>query len=70
LTLRKNNDWPKPIAPSIFDPYFVGRPPYEFDADAHFRISPTFAIEVARSYYFNWGGVAKWTPTYYFRTGP
>ena len=34
LTLRKNNDWPKPIAPSIFDPYYVGRPPYEFDADA------------------------------------
>ncbi|MEO6991578.1 MAG: hypothetical protein ABI346_05665, partial [Candidatus Baltobacteraceae bacterium] len=69
VNLRKSNDWPEPIPPTGYNIYYVGRPPYELDLDARLRISPTFAIELARSYYFNWGGYAKWTPTYYLRTG-
>lgn len=67
LTARKHDDFPKPVPgfftlpPTdvfgryIYTPYF-GRPPYDVTPDVRFRLTKTMMLDIARTYYFNFGG--------------
>jgi hypothetical protein len=71
---RKHDDFPKPV-PGFFTlpptdvfgryyytPYF-GEPPYDITPDIRVRINPHMAIDVARTYYFHFGG-QNWSPSF------
>lgn len=74
VLLQKHRDFPIP-APGLFpnsaidpigDPLYsnyLGQPPYYFNGDVFFRISKHFALDVSRSYYFNFGS-QRWSPVF------
>ncbi|HZZ64739.1 MAG TPA: hypothetical protein VFE17_04515 [Candidatus Baltobacteraceae bacterium] len=69
---RKHNDFPKPV-PGLFPapplnvigqqqyPYYLGQPPYDLTLDVRARINAFSAIDIARTYYFNFGN-QRWSP--------
>jgi hypothetical protein len=73
LAFRANHDFPKPIVGPVqltgdtvnFVNY--GASPYEADLDVRFRVTRTLVLDVARAYYFNFGGVERWTPQFQFQ---
>ena len=74
LLARKHDDFPKPI-PGFFvtpplnvigeqqAPYYFGRPPYDVTADVRMRINQHMTVDVARTYYFNFGN-QRWSPEF------
>jgi hypothetical protein len=74
ILARKHADFPKPF-PGLFPTpalnvlgqqqvtNYLGEPPYDITADIRARINPTMSIDVARSYYFNFGN-QRWSPTF------
>jgi hypothetical protein len=63
LTMQKSDTFPRPI------PGFGGQPPYQFTADVRIRISKQILVDVARSYYFNFGG-QLWSPQFQVQFSP
>ncbi len=70
-TLRENRDFPVPIAGPeqivgdqiLFENYGVS--PYEADLDLRFRVMRTLSVDISRSYFFNFGGVQRWSPQFF-----
>jgi hypothetical protein len=46
-----------------------GQPPYEFYADARFRLTPNLLVDIARGYYFNFGS-QLWSPQFTVTLSP
>lgn len=74
LVMRKHTDFPKPV-PGFFtlpptdifgrynySPYF-GEPPYDITPELRFRVNAHMAIDIARTYYFHFGGL-NWSPNF------
>ncbi|HEY8313227.1 MAG TPA: hypothetical protein VIG51_03555 [Candidatus Baltobacteraceae bacterium] len=74
LVAEKHTDFPAPV-PGLFplpptnvlgqyqySAYF-GKPPYDLTADVRFRLDPHTAIDIARTYYFNYPGL-RWSPQF------
>jgi hypothetical protein len=70
LTMRENDDFPiavPGVATTVGNvTYFnnYGVPPYQLTADVRFRINSLLVLDVSRSYYFNFGGYQRWSPTF------
>jgi len=72
IAFRANHDFPKPLVGPIqlagdtvnFVNYGVS--PYEADLDVRFRVTRTLVLDVSRAYYFNFGGIERWTPQFQF----
>jgi hypothetical protein len=72
LLARKHNDFPNAV-PGLFpvpplnvigqqiQPYYFGQPPYDITADFRARINDHMSVDIARSYYFNFGN-QRWSP--------
>ncbi|HVS46467.1 MAG TPA: hypothetical protein VMS32_07370 [Verrucomicrobiae bacterium] len=41
----------------------LGEPPYDITGDIRFRVSPTLAVDIQRSYFFNFGN-QRWSPSF------
>ena len=68
FTMHWNYDWPAPIAPSpLYN--LAGRPPLELDGDVRFRINRSTAVDISRSYFFNFGDL-RWSPQFTIRVIP
>jgi len=77
-TLRENRDFPRavPGPPTASGTSFVGSTaigfqnygatPYQADLDLRFRINRLLTVDIGRSYYFNFGGYERWSPTFSF----
>jgi hypothetical protein len=73
ISFRANHDFPKPIAGPVqlvgdtvgFVNYGVS--PYEADFDVRFRVTRVLVLDISRSYYFNFGGVERWSPQINFQ---
>jgi hypothetical protein len=73
VSMRENDDFPKPLAGPLqltgdtvnFVNY--GSPPLEADFDVRFRITRVLVLDVARSYFFSFGGVERWSPQFSFQ---
>jgi hypothetical protein len=75
LTARKHDDFPiaepglfpQPVQTYPFNYYLynntLGEPPYDISGDARIRLTPTLAIDIARSYFFNFG-TQRWSPSF------
>ncbi len=70
LTMRENDDFPIAV-PGISQTvgnvtYFnnYGVTPYQFTADVRVRLNSLLVLDVSRSYYFNFGGYQRWSPTF------
>lgn len=63
LTMQRFKIFPAPI------PGYGGQPPYQFTADIRLRLSHQILVDVARSYYFNFGGL-RWSPQYQVQFSP
>ena len=50
-------------------PTHFGPPRYQFSGDVRFRISKTMSLDIARAYFFNWGGLG-WTPRFSLQVTP
>lgn len=55
VQLVNHHDWPAPI------PGLYGQPPWQVNADAHFRLARQVQVDIFRSYYFNFANL-RWTP--------
>ena len=68
--MRENDDFPVAVpgvAQSIGNvTYFnnYGVPPYALTLDARFRINSLLTLDISRSYFFNFGGYQRWSPTF------
>lgn len=75
ILVRKHDDFPAPI-PNYFqtpplDPLgreiaganYLGQPPYDFTADVRARLGEHLRVDIARSYYFNFGN-RGWNPEF------
>ncbi len=78
VTMRENRDFPRAI-PGLPTPTgnpFLGSTalgfanygatPYQADLDLRYRINRLLTIDIGRSYYFNFGGYERWSPTFSF----
>ncbi len=73
LTARKHNDFPLPY-PDLFplplfnvlgqyiSTSFLGQPPYDVTGDLRVRVAPHVVLDLARTYYFNFGNL-RWSPS-------
>jgi hypothetical protein len=50
-------------------PAHFGPPRYQFSGDVRFKISKTTSLDIARAYFFNWGGLG-WTPRFSLQVTP
>jgi hypothetical protein len=50
-------------------PTRFGPPRYQFSGDVRFKISKTTSLDIARAYFFNWGGLG-WTPRFSLQVTP
>ena len=69
IQYRYNHDFPEPIpglAPVLgalaWQNY--GFTPQQLTTDVRFRVTPTLTIDFTDAYFFNFGGIQKWTPGY------
>ncbi len=77
-TMREDRDFPRAIPgpPSVAGNPFVGSTalgfqnfgatPYQADLDLRLRINHILTVDIGRSYYFNFGGYERWSPTFSF----
>jgi hypothetical protein len=63
LSFRQNRDFPEPLVGHSFQDD-IGLEPYQATLDLRLRINPTVTLDVSRSYYFNFGGLERWSPTF------
>ncbi len=63
LSFRQNHDYPIPLAGQVFENN-IGFEPYQATLDMRFRISPTIVLDLSRSYFFNFDGAERWSPTF------
>ncbi|GAC1441859.1 MAG: hypothetical protein NVSMB59_03010 [Vulcanimicrobiaceae bacterium] len=77
-TMRENRDFPRavpgpPFATSTafsgssalgFQNY--GATPYQADLDLRVRLNSLITLDIGRSYFFNFGGYQRWSPTFSF----
>jgi len=78
VTMRENRDFPRavPGPPTQSGNPFVGssaagfqnygNTPYQADFDLRFRVNRLLTVDLGRSYYFNFGGYERWSPTFSF----
>ena len=59
LTLSAQDNSYSPVQ----QPFVAGPPRYQTTADVRTRLSKTFFLDVARTYYFNWGDL-RWSPAF------
>ncbi len=50
-------------------PAHFGPPRYQISGDVRFKISKTMSLDIARSYFFNWGGLG-WSPRFSLQVTP
>jgi hypothetical protein len=74
LLARKHVDFPRPY-PGLFQapplnilgqqmvPNYLGEAPYDLTADVRFRVNTRMSIDLARSYFFNFGN-QRWSPSF------
>jgi hypothetical protein len=65
--MQEAYDFPGPIAPQPPSDYLYGRPPFAANLDLRVRLLRTLAIDIGRSYYFNFGNL-RWSPQFSIRT--
>jgi hypothetical protein len=63
FTMHKFNIFPAPV------PGYEGQPPLQFTADVRVRISKQILVDVARTYYFNFGHLL-WSPQFQIQFSP
>jgi hypothetical protein len=63
LTMQYFNVTPAPV------PGVGGQPPYQFTGDVRFRLTPNLLVDVARSYYFHFGG-QNWSNQFTVQLSP
>ncbi|HEY5096334.1 MAG TPA: hypothetical protein VII69_14575 [Candidatus Eremiobacteraceae bacterium] len=63
MSLQQNNYSP------LQTPTHFGPPRYQFSGDVRFKISKTTSLDIARAYFFNWGGLG-WTPRFSLQVTP
>ena len=78
VTMRENRDFPRAIPglpTSSGNPFLgstalgfanYGATPYQADLDLRYRINRILTVDIGRSYYFNFGGYERWSPTFSF----
>jgi hypothetical protein len=66
-SMQEADDYPQPIAPEPPNEYLYGRPPLTANLDLRFKLLRTLAIDIGRSYYFNFGSL-RWSPQFSIRT--
>ncbi len=65
-SLRENKDFPQPVPGAVaivgdaFSFVNYGLPPYQATLEVRFRVTRQLVLDVARSYYFNFGGYQRW----------
>jgi len=64
LSFRENHDFPIPLAALTYEDN-IGLEPYQATLDLRFRITPTISLDVQRSYFFNFGGIDRWSPAFF-----
>jgi hypothetical protein len=64
LSFRENHDYPIPLAADTYEDN-IGLEPNQATLDLRFRITPTMSLDIARSYYFNFGGIDRWSPAFF-----
>lgn len=47
---------------------YLGAPPYDITGNVYFRISRNFTLDIARTYFFNFG-TQKWSPAFLIQVG-
>ncbi|HMD02263.1 MAG TPA: hypothetical protein VKG44_04790, partial [Candidatus Baltobacteraceae bacterium] len=62
-SMREDVDFPEAVPQPAGQPQ-VGVPPYQATFDVRFRINRILAIDISRSYWFNWGGYYRWGSPY------
>jgi hypothetical protein len=73
VSMHENHDFPRPVAGPLEllgdTVGFVnfGSSPYEADLDLRYRINSVLVLDIARSYYFNFGGYERWAPQFSFQ---
>jgi hypothetical protein len=73
FAMRENRDFPEPVVGPLQilggTPYFdnYGFSPYQATLDVRFRFNQILVLDVARSYYFNFGGFERWSPSFQFQ---
>jgi hypothetical protein len=65
--MQEADDYPQPIAPEPPSEVLYGRPPLTATLDLRFKLLRTLAIDIGRSYYFNFGSL-RWSPQFSIRT--
>ena len=66
LSFRENHDFPIPLAGYTYQDN-IGLPPYQATLDLRFRIAPTINLDIQRSYFFNFGGIDRWSPSFFIQ---
>jgi hypothetical protein len=66
LIFRQNHDFPIPLAAYTYQDN-IGLEPYQATIDVRFRVSPTISLDLQRSYYFNFGGIDRWSPAFFIQ---
>ncbi len=70
FSMRENADFPAPIPgpPRLIGDTIgfanYGATPYQATLEARYRINNLIVLDVARSYYFNFGGYERWQPQF------
>ena len=64
--MRENHDFPIPLAGISYENN-IGLEPYQATLDLRFRIAPTINLDVQRSYFFNFGGIDRWSPAFFIQ---
>ena len=64
LSFRQNHDFPIPLAAYTYENN-IGIEPYQATLDLRFRVAPTINLDISRSYYFNFGGIDRWSPQFF-----
>ncbi len=65
--MQEAYDYPQPIAPEPPNEVLYGRPPLTASLDLRFKLLRTLAVDIGRSYYFNFGSL-RWSPQFSIRT--
>jgi hypothetical protein len=72
VNLRKNHDFPEAV-PGVFPAYGAlsfqnyGNVPNQATVEVRFRLSPILVLDFQDAYFFNFGGVQKWSPNFQFQ---
>ena len=67
--IAEPGEFPQPPVNVLGQPVYgniLGQPPYDVTGTVHVRLTPTLAIDVQRSYYFNFG-TRRWSPNFYIQ---